>query len=184
MFGAQSIYSTVRGACVGQEQQDDHPTATRPTLLSVGRSGTHRRRSHGGRRRGPRQRFRPRQDDGDYGHRRSSRCRHDRQHRDDRRRLDLRPQHSRRGREADSGCHEHVRRQRPPERARHIRPRLRPLAGATINRRHSDLSAGRQSPRLQSLLDAGPRPDRGAKRLRVGPRRSRRHGRVHQPCYA
>ena len=58
--------------------------------------------------------------------------------------------------EADSRRDEHARRHCAPQRARHLRARLRPLASAAVDRRHPHLSAGRQSARLQSLSDAGP----------------------------
>ena len=94
--------------------------------------------------------------------------------------VDLRSQVARPGRQHGARRGQHVRRQRPPQRERHLRARLRPLAGAADGGRRAHLPAGRQPARLQPLPDRRHRRGADPEGLRVGARRPRRDGRRDQ----
>ena len=71
---------------------------------------------------------------------------------------------------------------RQPQRARHLRARLRPLPRTALHGRGAHHAASGQPPRFQPLPDAGSLRGAGAKGLCLSAQRAGRHGRRHQPC--
>ena len=92
----------------------------------------------------------------------------------------LRSEVARSRREHRARRRQHLRLERPPQRERHLRARVRPLAGAAERRRRAHLSAGGQSARLQPLSHRRRRRGADSEGLRVGARRPGRDGRRHQ----
>ena len=94
--------------------------------------------------------------------------------------VDLRSEHPRSSGQRGARCGQYLRCQRPPQRERHLRARVRSMAGAADARRRAHLSAGGQSARLQPVSDRGHRRSPDSEGLCVGARRPGRHGRRHQ----
>ena len=117
--------------------------------------------------------------EGDHRHRRVEDADTDRQHGHHRRRVDLQSQYPRRGHEAHSRGHEHVRRYgRRNEHGIFVRGFGRWQVPLAIDGIRIYLPAAN---RLDfNRFFTRPRPDRGAKGVRVGPRWAGWHGRVHQ----